>query len=325
MNNKWKEYLLKSGVPLEYEVKTLLESYSVLTSYEQTYLRKDESNIETEFSYDLDCAYVKELNHFNLMIECKYRNETTNWLFLPDVDSRNNSLTFNSILHPNDYFTESNKFHFELFEMPYLAPICAKGIEITSDGQNPKSITQAINQLSYAMAQNMVEGFKVHLESNDGMENVIFFQIPIIVTTANLYRLKRDISISEIKNCSKIEDIAQRIDSLILTQNIGKDLETYNKSVFSEIIKRFDKQFLNRKLTKYKDGIEQLIEVLSKYYCPQSILVINHSPESKGFHNLINLLDEIAIPTIKTIKFVRDKQMKKFLKDELQSRQKLNS
>lgn len=324
MNNKWKDYLLKSGVPLEYEIKTLLEGFSVLTSYEQTYLRKDKSNIETEFSYDLDCAYVKELSHFKLMIECKYRNESTNWLFLPDVDTRRNSMIYNSILHPNDYFTESNKFHFTLFEMPYLAPICAKGIEITTDGQNPKSITQAINQLSYGMARSMVDGFNVHLESNDGMENVIFYQIPIIVTTANLYRLKKDISISEIRNSSKIEDIAQKHDSLILNQNIGKDLEVYNKSVFNEILTRFDKQFLDRKLNKYEDGVEQLIEVLSKYFCPQSILVINHSQESKGFQNLISLLDEIAFPTPKTIKFVKDKQLKKYLKEEYERRKNLN-
>ena len=169
-NSKWKDYLLKSGIPLEYEVKSLLDNFSLITAYEQTYIRKDRTNVETEFSYDLNCTYIKELSYFDLMIECKYRHESTNWLFLPDEDNRRNSMTYTSILHPNDFFTESNKFHFEIFEMPYLAPVCSKGIEITTDGQNPKTI----NQLSFGMARNILDGMYTQLESNDGMENEIF-------------------------------------------------------------------------------------------------------------------------------------------------------
>ena len=47
--NKWKDFLLKSGLPLEYEVKELLDKRKCISSFEYSYLRSDENKIINEF------------------------------------------------------------------------------------------------------------------------------------------------------------------------------------------------------------------------------------------------------------------------------------
>lgn len=315
-NNKWKDYFLKSGVPLEYEVKKLLDIHNCQTKFEHSYLRKDRADILTEFSYDLNSVYIDEMNFFELMIECKYRDPSTNWIFLPDGVSNKKSLSLNSILHPNDHFTIENKYNFEIFEMPYLAQVGSKGIEITSDGQNPKSITQAINQLSYGMSKQYVDSMIEHLESNNGIEDLIFYHIPIIVTTANLYLLNEDVSIDSIKKSNDINDIAKKQTDLIINCNIGKDLENYNYKMFSRLFERFDKSYLKKRFKSKFDDIEMMISVLSRLHCPSSIYVVQHNSGTDSFKKLFELIDEVIFPTNKTIRFMKDKNKKAEFKKE---------
>lgn len=44
-----------------------------------------------------------------------------------------------------------------------------------------------------------LNGMVEHLESNNGIEDMIFFHVPIIVTNANLYLLNENVSIDDIK------------------------------------------------------------------------------------------------------------------------------
>jgi len=163
-NNKWKDYLLKSGLPLEFEVKEFLNTKKCISSYEYSYLRHDENEIINEFSFDISSSYIQENHFFKLMIECKYRDSSTNWLFLPGVYGGPSELGKTSFLHPCDHFTSYEKFPFKYPELPPIGKPCQKGIEITSDGQNPKTITQAVNQLSYAMAEMITDAMTHQVE-----------------------------------------------------------------------------------------------------------------------------------------------------------------
>ncbi len=182
-NNKWKDYLLKSGLPLEYEIVDFLESKGCISSFEHSYLRPDENLIENEFSFDIDSSYIKEHHFFKLLIECKYRDSSTNWLFLPAEFGGPNELGNTSFLHPNDHFTQHIKFPFKHIELPPFAKPCLKGIELTSDGQNPKTITQAVNQLNYAMAEFIADDMVHQIDELLATSEIIFYNIPIIVTT----------------------------------------------------------------------------------------------------------------------------------------------
>jgi len=316
-NQKWKDYFLKSGVPLEFEIKKILDKNNCLTKYDESYLRENELNVETEFSYDINSVNIKDQNYFELMIECKYRDESTNWVFLPEnIKWDKRSLALNSILHPNDYFTYENKFHFNPFEMPYLAQSCSKGIEITTHGQNPKSITQAVSQLSYAMSKKILDTIIHHLESNDGCEDNIHYHIPIIVTTANLYLLNDNMTIKSIKDCNDLNDVGTKQKHLIFNCNIGKDLEDYNKKVLSKILKRFDKDFLNRRIgSRHFNNFDSFISAVSRILCPSNIYIVQHTEDSETFDDLFEILKEVSYPD-KTIRFIKDKESKKHFRKQ---------
>ena len=60
MSKSWKESLISSGLPLEFELVKRLEAKGCLADFEYSYFRLNETNIERQFSYDVDAAYIRE-------------------------------------------------------------------------------------------------------------------------------------------------------------------------------------------------------------------------------------------------------------------------
>lgn len=307
-SKKWKDFLLKSGVPLEYEVKQLLDKHGCISNYEFTYLRPDENEIINEFSYDINASYIYGGHLFELMVECKYRDQSTNWIFTPENYQGIDEIEHYSFLNPNDHFTQKNKFSRLDYE-PY-GPLCGKGIEINSDAQNPKTISQAIHQLSYAMAEKVVSGMEHQIEELLSSSEVIFYAVPIIVTTANLYRLKNDITIQEIKTSNEISEISTKEDCLILKTPTGKHLENYNFQHFAQFIEKYGQERLNQKLKSFNKDINFVFSVIAQHYCPSCIAIIQFTESNIGFQKLFAFLDEVILPTEKTIKREKEKQRK---------------
>lgn len=307
-SKKWKDFLLKSSIPLEYEVKKLMDEYGCVSNYEFTYLRENENKVEHEFSYDIDASYIKGGHFFNLMIECKYRDVTTNWIFTPENYGGKDEVESYSFLNPNDHFTQKHKFRRLDYEP--LAPLCGKGIEINSNGQNPKSITQAINQLSYAMAEKVVSGMEHQIEKLLNTSEIIFYNIPIIVTTANLYRLKDNVTIQDVKDSNELSDVAIQEECLVLKGSVGKHLEDYNLQEFNVFISEYGRQELNEKLVSFNEDIGFVSSVIAKEYCPGAILVVQLTESGKGFSKVFEFLDEIVEPSEKTINRQIERQKK---------------
>lgn len=305
-STKWKDFLLKSSLPLEYDVKKLLEKYGCVGDYEYTYLREDENGVINEFSYDIDASYIKNSHFFNLMIECKYRDSSTDWIFIPDKYGGMQEIDTYAFLNPVDHFTKKKKFRPLDYEP--LAPLCGKGIEIASTGQNPKTITQAASQLSYAMAEQIISSMEHQIEELLTTSEIIFYNIPIIVTTANLIRLRENITLEEIKKVNTISDIATKEECLVLKNNIGRDLEKYNFDKFIHFIKKYGRAKLNKKLNSFNDDIVFVSSVIAKYYCPQAVAIIHFSDSNAGFQRLFNFINEVVEPTEKTFKRMKERQ-----------------
>lgn len=316
---KWKEYLLKSGLPLEYEIKEYLSKKSCISNFEYTYLREDRNQQLTEFSYDIDSSYIKQQHFVDLMIECKYRHESTKWVFLPEEFHGPDEVEYTSFMHPNDHFIPQGHFRFNNF--PYeLAPLCSKGIEITSEGPNPKTITQAIAQLSYAMAERITNGIlhQVDPTLSQTFGNTVFNNIPIIVTTAKLYRIKKDTLIRDIKDNGNIEDIAINEQCLIIKQPTGVDLERYNKKVFQDFLVEVGRERLQSKLNSFNKDLDFVFSVISKHYSPTCFVVIHHSEDNKGFDHFFDYVDNVINPSkevknlIEMQRIEQDKRLEEF-------------
>ena len=308
---KWKDFLLKSGIPLEYEVMYLLNQHGCVGNYEYTYLREDENEVINEFSYDINASYIKGNDFFDLMIECKYRDPSTNWVFTPENYGGINEIESHGFLNPIDHFTKQNKF----LPLPFepLGQLCGKGIELTSNGPNPKTITQAVSQLSYAMAEKVINAMEHQIDELLATSEFIFYNIPIIVTTANLYRINENTTMKDIKQSNNVDDIGTKEDCLILNGNIGTNLQRFSMSKFSEFVNERGRSFLNNKLKSFNEDISFVFSVIAEHYCPQAIAVVQHSESNRGFNKLFNFLNEVHDPTEKTLTRIREreKRMKK--------------
>lgn len=302
IDNKWKDFLLKSGVPLEFEIKKTLKDLGFDSYSEFSYLRPDEQNIVNEFSYDIDSSLRIDNHLFELMVECKYRDESTNWIFIPEeYNESDRGAGTMSFLNTNDYFYKKEFPDFYKFiNFDTVAPLCSKGIELNSSGQNPKTITQAISQLCYGMIDKVIEGMKQQLEESEDTEHLVFHHIPIIITTANLYRLKNDVTISEIKNAENINSIATREYVLLLEPKISIELERYSFQKLDLFIDSYgiDKlsSSLNEKKKIHNWTFRDHQKMISNDF-PEGILVIQHEPDNKGLNALTKILNEIAKPS----------------------------
>lgn len=89
-DNRWKENLLKSSLPLEQLVSEKLENKNLYISGEYPYIKPNEQDINTEFSIDLHAyetirnAYTMRLH---LLIECKYNYPGVKWVFSPHIQT----------------------------------------------------------------------------------------------------------------------------------------------------------------------------------------------------------------------------------------------
>lgn len=311
MGKSWKDYLLKSGLPLENDVKNYLDSKGCIASFEYSYLRRDESEIEKEFSYDIDASYIKEASFIDLMVECKYRHETTKWIFTPQAYGGTDEIDPNCFMHPSDHFV-SLKFPFKGLFPEQLAQLCSKGVEVTTSGDNEKTITQAISQLCYAFAPKIVNSIE-HQIKKLLVDDYIFYHVPVIATTAELYRLKDDVDIDIIKSASNLEEISEKHNCLVLKHPIGTHLEKYNSEIFREYLSSIEETKLAEKLCSFTDDLSHLFSVLAAHYSPQAIVIVHYSKQDNGFDSLFEYIDRLIKPPVDLIRKLK-KQEKRFEK-----------
>lgn len=308
-NSKWKDFLLKSGLPLEFEIKKVLDDFGFWSRSEFSYLRSDEKNIVNEFSFDIDSEKDIEKHRFELLIECKYRHESTNWIFLPEEYNKSDrGAGTTDFRNTNDFFfKEDYSDFFKLLNFKTVAPLCSKGIEISTTGQNSKSITQAIAQLSYGIVDKVINGMKIQLDSEEEYDHKIFHHIPIILTTANLRRLKPEQSISTIKNASTLDEVSDQEDILLIEPKISLELKRYNLDKLNSFEAEYTTEKLNRNLHQRNKIHQRDFEYCKNFIAeefPQGILVIQHNENNSGIKKLNDIMEEIVKPKPETIKFL---------------------
>jgi len=168
---KWKDYLLSSGLPLEYSVRRTLEDLGVWGATEYKYERINEAGIPVLFSVDVHATksyYGTDDTdspyhiYLELFVECKYRHDGTQWIFTPDeFNSDVLAAQYTDIFIVLDQLPNTYKIiRSDLGSFSQSYGLCRKGIEFTQKGSNPESIKHSIQQLRFAIADQVAEALE---------------------------------------------------------------------------------------------------------------------------------------------------------------------
>ncbi len=294
MATTWKDHFLKSGLPLEFEVKKFLDGQGCIGSFDYTYMKKDETSNLKEFSYDIDAAYIQGSHYVDLMIECKYRHRSTNWIFVPEEYGGPDEVYPNSFLHPNSHFSKSKFPYTDSFPIN-LGKLCSKGVELTTNGPDPKTIHQATTQLSYAFAERIADGMVHQIDKLLG--GMIFYHIPIVVTTANLYRLRDNVDIRSIESASQIEEVADKEDCLIMKVPKSVHLRNHSLNVLTIALHRYKRNELQKVLSSFNKDLDFVLSVVAQEYCPQAMVVLRHDSDCASLKKLFAYLKDTLAPS----------------------------
>lgn len=217
----WKEHLLSSGVPLEHSVATILESLGMSFPAQFKYERANAAGVPTIFSIDVAASHVDTDRDLwlELLAECKYRHDGTRWVFTPSEFNPVFQVGLRDAFVTLDQVCTDRKVNGQLlnsFSKNYV--LCERGIELLPEDSNPKTIEQAVQQLRYAVTAKAVECVNLQVHPFHTPRLPIYLIVPVIVTTAELWVIKRGASIEEIRAASELAEIADQHDLVFLSE-----------------------------------------------------------------------------------------------------------
>lgn len=239
---KWKDRLLSSSIPLEYEAAKVLSKSNFAINFDYSYIRLD-NKLEKEFSIDIKAGgyYPFNINssikiEVDLLIECKYRNPNVSWLFIEDVNiDEFSNFSSKGVIKMIDEFSEYTIENGD-FNLSNLKT-CLKGIEInTQNGEvHDTGINHGINQLTYCLPsllkQHLFGSLVGHLEDNHP-----YIICPILVTTADLRVLNQKFSIENLTKSESLEDISEEVPYLKFYSDVYPSFKEHCRNTFKNLL-----------------------------------------------------------------------------------------
>jgi hypothetical protein len=238
MNKKWKLSLLKSGLPLEAVVANQLISLGHHVLGEYPYLRPDEKNEIREFSVDIRTfsnVQPTEPSHaLSMLVECKYRNPHTTWLFAP-VPSDSYAI---GLLHDTSDLATVRFHNDALWRFEEKIGYCVGGVEIAPDGTcNRDAVRHGVSQLRFAMPTLVERALKSAYEDLWSEGRHVEFCCPILVTTADIRILRSGVSLAEVEAAESLDEISSQKDALICNEQSGPQLQEYADRIADSFVR----------------------------------------------------------------------------------------
>ncbi len=230
----WKDHFLSSGVPLEYSTTRILKQLEFTAPREYRYERIGETGLPTQFSIDIYSSYIlTEPNLWlDLLVECKYRHDGTRWVFTPTEDDLHSPRYEDMFVLLDQYDISRRVSRDKVRSYARDISMCGKGIELLLDDKNPKAIEQAVHQLRYSVVSRAVDSIVHQVDELLGTPPPIFVLLPVIITTAELWRMNPSTSIEGIRKAEKLEDVAERKNVLLLHDGPDNMLISHTKNYF---------------------------------------------------------------------------------------------
>lgn len=235
----WKDHLLRSGVPLEYQVASILSKEGMSVDADFSFMRRDVAGMK-EWSVDIAARWYAQtrkkddiLFELQLLVECKFRSNEKFVLLLEDPNEQHSPVTLGGTVNSFDAFVPY-KFPMNAFvPLESSIPYVYKGVELHEGGAVEEDIRHGIQQLRYATPVLLRQAFDFTMYSHPTDMFGQFFT-KILVTNAPLFLLKRSVDIETIRAADDIKEISSAIDFAIFYSDYGPDFEDHFRSVFKE-------------------------------------------------------------------------------------------
>jgi len=238
-SSKWKDFLLKSSLPLEHIVSEELERQSFYVVGEYAYQKANENSIQTEFSVDIHASLLLEQKQaswaeINLLVECKYCYPGVQWIFSPHP-AASTIVGSDCIKHWDGLCTHRLKSTEPLRDFDDQFTYCIRGVEIHSSGSDPNNISRGLNQLRYALPTLVVQQARAQATTLHEEDLTLAFTCPVLLTTAQLYVLRPALDLRYFQKASALDEVARPVKSLVFHRQPGPQYAAYCRETYSKL------------------------------------------------------------------------------------------
>lgn len=224
---KWKDFLLKSSLPLEQVVAEKVSNIGLHVGGEFSYLRSNEQNNFAEFSIDLRASTLNQLREdisiwstLELLIEFKYSSPNVDWIFARSPKLEPSTA---NCLHNYDFLSSYwVKDTSPIIDIEKDAQYAVNGLALTDKFADNKRIKHGLNQLRYAIPSFLEKKASEDLLSDE--EHSIRLVAPILVTNSPLRLLKENVSFEDIRSADSLDDITDVHNVIYHYQQTGPEL-----------------------------------------------------------------------------------------------------
>lgn len=236
-NTKWKNGFLKTGLPLEYVTSNILNEKGFSIFGEYPYLRPNENGESKEFSIDLRAHKCLDSDDrlfvLDVLIECKFRQAGTTWIFSPFPSD---TMAIGLVHSTEDLVPVRLQGH-ELWEFEKEIGSCVSGVELMNNGGgNTDGARHGIFQLRYGMPVLLKNAYQHALEHTWSAGRYIDFICPILVTTADLRVIKPDLHLERFTEAEELDDVSDLCEAVILNESPGPQLQGFADSLAEEFL-----------------------------------------------------------------------------------------
>jgi len=245
----WKTKFLSSSIPLKFQTLNILKANNIDAEFDFSFNRYHGDTVN-ESSIDLLGNYKYHKNSYDefllnqadcyFAVECKYRIENKNWIFIPDIyniEKDVNNVTYSTQFPIFDEFSRQYYQGSNHFELSNTITRCLKGVEINiATGEVvTKDIKHGINQLLYAMPYVLHDKFTnfMYLDLEDCRP---FSIISILLTNAELRVLDKDLTIDKLKNIDQLDSISSTVPFVSVHNPVGPNLANHYTRIFNGFV-----------------------------------------------------------------------------------------
>lgn len=231
----WKQHLLKSSLPLETIVAEILEGSDFHVYGEYPYLRSDGTTTK-EFSVDLYARYERErsVNQYSLnaLVECKYSSPGVDWVFRP-YTGFDHGPTIQDLSELTPFLIEHRAPYDDLERD--LTP-CGRAVAIHPRGSDPNSIQHGLSQVRYGVVELAANKLRGQMDEWHDCDILVEFLLPVLVTTAPLWILRRGLSLDDHANAAALSDVADNVDALVAVADHSVTLSEFGSESLDRLM-----------------------------------------------------------------------------------------